>query len=379
MLAEPDSRGEGDCGKMGGKSDNLKSMTRPRPDTLIRRIGDERYRAAVIPTILLAMLADYGQAQGVDPHAWFADTGLSVAQSHEPGQHVSYRQAMTIIRRAVRDFGDVGVGLALGGRESLSSFGMLGFAMLSCRTFGDAVRTGLEYHQISGSLLDIELRRVGDEVALIAHERFAEAELLPFLCEEAFASVTNVSRAMLGARHALLRLELTYPEPRYRHAYEAQFACPLRFSASGNRLWFRAELLDRELTTYNPVTLTEALRVCRAQAESVRSASEMLVSLERWLRARLGQQPGAAEAAAALHMTERTLRRRLSAEGTSFRELYDQLRAERAQQLLADVRMSVAAVGAELGYSDGREFRRAFKRWTGETPRAYRDARTASA
>lgn len=372
MLAKPGSHGEGDCGKMGGKTDNMRPMAQRNADTLMRRIDIQRYRAAVIPTILLAMLADYGQAQGVDPEVWFAGTGLSVAQSHEPGQHVSYRQAMTIIRRAVREFGDVGVGLALGGRESLSSFGMLGFAMLSCRTFGDAVRTGMEYHQISGSLLDIELQPRGDEIALVARERFPEPELLPFLCEEAFASVANVSRAMLGPRHQLLLLELSYPEPRYRAAYEAQFGCPLRFSAGENRLWIRARLLDQELPTYNPVTLTEALRVCRAQAESVRSASEMLVSLERWLRARLGQQPSATAAAAALHMTERTLRRRLSAEGMSFRELHDQLRAERAQQLLMDARVSVATVAAELGYSDGREFRRAFKRWTGETPRVYR-------
>ncbi|MDD3763133.1 MAG: AraC family transcriptional regulator [Nevskiales bacterium] len=339
---------------------------------IAERIDAARYRAAIIPTILMAILADHGRACGHDPDAWFDGTGLSAAQSHEPNQHVSYRQAMTIIRRALRAFGDVGLGLAVGGRESLSSFGMLGFAMMSSRTFGDAVAVGLEYHQISGSLLDVHMQRSGGAVALVARERFPEAELLPFLCEEAFASMSNVSRAMLGARHRLLRAEFAYPAPRYVHAYEAAFDCPLRFGAAANRMWFDAGLLDEPLATYNPISLAEALRACRAQAASVTTATEMLASLERWLRPRLGRNPGAAEAARALHMTERTLRRRLAGEGTSFRALHDLLRAERARQLLADPLRSIAEVGAELGYSDGREFRRAFKRWTGLTPRELR-------
>lgn len=347
-------------------------MNRLPPAGIAQRIDDARYHAAVIPTILLAIIVDHARASGRDPAPWFAGTGLSAPQCSEPNQHVSFHHAMTIIRRAVAAFGDTGLGLAIGGRESLSSFGMLGFAMMSCRTFGDAVRAGLEYHQISGSLLDIEMLPDGQRIWLVARERYPDPELLPFLCEEAFASMSNVSRAMLGPAHRLLQAEFSYPRPRYVHLYEHRFPCSLRFGASHNRMAFDAALLDTPLPTYNPITLAEAMRVCQAQVDAVVVSTEMLASLVRWLRPRLGRDVSVQDAADALRMTERTLRRRLATEGTSFRALHDRLRAERAEQLLRDPRHSIADVGFELGYSDGREFRRAFKRWTGRTPRDYR-------
>jgi AraC-like DNA-binding protein len=76
-----------------------------------------------------------------------------------------------------------------------------------------------------------------------------------------------------------------------------------------------------------------------------------------------------------LHLSERTLRRHLAAAGRVFREIHDQLRTERALELLSAGALSVAEIGSEIGFSDAREFRRAFKRWTGTPPAAMRHAR----
>ena len=90
--------------------------------------------------------------------------------------------------------------------------------------------------------------------------------------------------------------------------------------------------------------------------------------LRQWLRKRVGQSPKIEEAAQALRTSERTLRRRLSEAGTSYRALHDDLRAERAMALLRDSRLPIAEIGSQLGFSDDREFRRAFKRRTGRVP-----------
>ena len=86
-----------------------------------------------------------------------------------------------------------------------------------------------------------------------------------------------------------------------------------------------------------------------------------------------------ADIADELHVTERTLRRQLAAAGTGFKQLHDQVRHERARDLLRERDLPIAQVGASIGFRDAREFRRAFKRWTGTTPSQARDVQAATA
>jgi AraC-like DNA-binding protein len=96
--------------------------------------------------------------------------------------------------------------------------------------------------------------------------------------------------------------------------------------------------------------------------------------VERLLRSRLRQPPKLNDVARTLNLSERSLRRRLAESGRIFREIHDRVRAERALQLLQAGVLSVAEVGSEVGFSDPREFRRAFKRWTGMAPQDARHA-----
>src|SRR3546814_8087692 len=89
--------------------------------------------------------------------------------------------------------------------------------------------------------------------------------------------------------------------------------------------------------------------------------------LRHLLRARMHESPALGDIAAELHLTERTLRRQLLAAGSGFRILHDEVRSERARELLRGSDLPIAQVGASVGFRDAREFRRAFKRWTGTT------------
>ena len=83
-----------------------------------------------------------------------------------------------------------------------------------------------------------------------------------------------------------------------------------------------------------------------------------------------------AQIAAELNISERTLRRQLAEESTSFSAVHDRVRTERALELLQDLELTIAAVGSQIGFTDVREFRRAFKRWTGHTPSEMRGTPT---
>jgi AraC-like DNA-binding protein len=329
-----------------------------------------------VPTYVLAGLVDVARERKLRFEPWFAGTGIAPQQTFEANARVSYRQASQVIRRALRSSPRGDLGLAVGSRESLVSFGVLGFAMLSCRTLADALQIGLEHHQISGSLMDPSFELARGDIVLQARERFPDQEILPFLCEELFGSTLMLLRSLVDPDFRPRWLELSYAVPPHAEAYRQLFRCPIRFGVDANRVAIEARWLEHRLPTYNPLTLEHALRICREQTAAMRSVDDVAMSVAQWLRERMRQRPGVAAAARALNLSERTLRRRLAAQGLSFRDVMDRVRAEMAEALLHDEReRTVAEIGSELGFSDGREFRRAFRRWTGKTPQQVRGRR----
>ena len=334
---------------------------------------DPRLTAASISTNILAGLCLMAEEQGIACEHWFAGLRLSRPQVDDASVRVSYRQASLVIRRALRDLPAPDVGLRLGRQQSIGNFGLLGLAMMTARTFGDAVAIGLQYSPVSGSLMDLELdTSEPGALALVASARAPDEAILPFLCEELFASTLMLCRGLVGPSFRPLRLELAYPAPAYAAEYAALFECEVRFGMPRSRELVDPAWLPRRLPAWNPVSAQQALALCRAQMPRGPARGEIVAAVRQLLRARLHESPGLGDVAAELHLTERTLRRQLVAAGSGFRLLHDEVRSERACELLRGSDLPIAQVGASVGFRDAREFRRAFKRWTGKTPSAMR-------
>ena len=334
---------------------------------------DARAQAADIPPNVLVHLTEFAAQHGVASEPWFAGLGISRQQINDPSLRISYRQARIAITRALRSLRLPALGLLIGRSETIGSFGLLGLAMMTSRNFGEAMSVGIENHKICGSLLDVDFSPVDAQcIGVQAWPRFGEIELLPFLCEELFASCLAIARELVGPRITPLRLEFTYPAPAYAAEYLATFQCDVRFGAQHNRIVVDGSWLAHPLAGYNPLTSRQALALCHQQLRGSSAADEIVGSVERLLRSRLREHPRLTEVARTLHLSERSLRRRLAESGRIFREIHDRVRAERALELLHAGQMSVAEIGIELGFSDPREFRRAFKRWTGMPPQLAR-------
>lgn len=335
--------------------------------------ADERYTVADIPPNVLLYLSQQAVRRGLSCDGWFAGLGLQRSQLSDPSLRVSYRQASMVIRRALRSFSEPDIGLQIGGSETPGSFGLLGLAMTTSRTFGDAMRVGIEHHKVCGALLDVTFEAIDEhEVALMVWPRFNETALLPFLCEELFASSLVMARQLLGPTFRPTGLDLTYPAPTYARAYENVFQCPIRFGTQCNRVRLDSRWLQHELAGHNPLTARQALALCMQQDHAGSARHEIVVAVERLLRSRLRQPPTVGEIARTLNLSERSLRRKLADSGRVFREIHDRVRTELALELLQAGSLSVAQIGGEVGFNDPREFRRAFKRWTGMAPQEAR-------
>jgi AraC-like DNA-binding protein len=350
-----------------------KTATARRVQAPGRPLIDPRYTAAVIPTGILAVLAELADRERVPVGPWLTGQGITRAQIDDASVRISYRQASLILKRALRAIPYPDIGLRVGMRQSIGSFGIVGLAMMTARTFGEAIAIGVENAIVTHALMDLELEVAGSgNVAMVARPRFADHEVLVFLCEELFASTLILARTLAGASFKPQRLELTYPRPSYEAEYRSLFGCEVRFGCSRNRVIVEPRWLDMKLPTHSPISAQQALAICRDQAAQIKRQSEIVASVERILRLRLTENPTLADIAQSLNLSERTLRRHLAASGRVFREIHNQLRTERALELLSAGALSVAQIGSEVGFSDAREFRRAFKRWTGAPPAAMR-------
>ncbi|HEY0662087.1 MAG TPA: AraC family transcriptional regulator [Lysobacter sp.] len=336
------------------------------------KIDDPRLGVAELRTTVLANLVELADETGLSCEPWFAGLRLDRAQISDATTRVSYRQAALIVQRAVQSM-PPGIGLQLGSRPNAGNFGLLSLAMMSAPTFGDAMQIGLAYSELSGTLMDLELEAPSSTtVAMLARQLAPDPLILPFLCEELFATSTAMARDLIGPEFRLHGLELAYPPPAYAADYDALFDCPVRFGMPYNRAVIDRHWLQVPLPGRNPMHAQQVLALCREQLSRQDSPAEIVATVGRLLRTRLHENPRLAEISAALHLTERTLRRHLGAAGTGYSELHDRVRSERAIELLHDRTLTIAQVGAAVGFKDVREFRRAFKRWTGASPSAMR-------
>ena len=312
--------------------------------------------------------------------AWFE--GLRLERSRFVGGtpvYLSYRQACEIVRRALRTLPGEGHGLAIGAAQDVGYFGLIGLAMMTAADFGEALRIGVQFAPITGAMMELQLQPLPPRpeqatpgMALVARMGTPEPDIEPFLCEELFASCLMLCRGLLGPGFGPSLVELAYPAPAYADRYERLFGCPVHFDAACNRVVIAGEWLGAPMPARNPATAHQVLALCQQQMPTARPSGEIVATVEQLVRLQLADAPRLVDIAAELHVNERTLRRYLNDAGTSYKAIHDRVRREAAQALLAAPGTSIAMIGAAIGFHDPREFRRAFKRWTGIAPRTVR-------
>ncbi|MEO6103074.1 MAG: AraC family transcriptional regulator [Pseudoxanthomonas sp.] len=336
---------------------------------------EARLAAAVIPTNMLCHLVQLARERAVDSTPWFKGLRLDPLEIDDPATRVSYRQASEAVARALSSLAVPHLGLVVGCRQDVGNFGVLGLAMKTASTFGEAVLLGMTYQRTTGAMLDIDTEvGTAGEVAMIARAPVTLPAILPFLCEEMFASSLMVARELTGPAFRPLRLEFSYPAPAYVDAYTDLFQCELHFDRPRNAMVISSEWMQWQLPNYNAVNARQVLELCRRQLAAIASPqSETTATVERFLRQHVRENPPLSAIAGVMHLSERTLRRQLAADGASFSRLHDRIRAERALELLHDHNLTIGQVGGQVGFADAREFRRAFKRWTGHTPSEARE------
>ncbi|RJO77547.1 AraC family transcriptional regulator [Nocardia panacis] len=212
------------------------------------------------------------------------------------------------------------------------------------------------------SLFDFEIAVGTEEIALTLAVPCPNPALLPRLSEQACCLTIAVASWLFGPKAEPERIEFAYPPPAHAGSCAEFFCCPVRFDAQATSVHFHKTAL----------TLPSAGRVRRSRIDQPRT--DIAPEVEQVLRDRIWEPTTQAAVAKRLMMSERTLHRRLAEGGQRFGEIRDRVRLERANVLLRTSSLSISAIAGEVGFTDAREFRRAYLRWTGSTPSAARAA-----
>ena len=323
----------------------------------------------------LAPLLDVARRRGISSARLLACTGLAESDLADPGCVISQDAEHHAIENLIALCGEVGgLGLEVGSRYRFTTLGPLGFAMASASTLADATRLVLDYGDLFDPFVAIELQGDESRFDVTAQPRLVSPELVRFVTERAVAALLTTWRDI--ARRDLLPrgVSFAFARPAVDEPYARLTGLQVGFAATQTRLSMDAADMALPLAHADAYAVRVAQAQCRQLRDAVRDRASVAGRVKTLLRAHSEGVPDMVEVAAALCIAERTLRRRLQKEGTTFAALCDEIRRSTAEHLLSSSHLPIARIAGHLGYAEPASFIHAFKRWRGRTPGAFRSA-----
>jgi AraC-like DNA-binding protein len=319
--------------------------------------------AMAIPAVL--------QGLGASPARVFDEAGVDLELFDDADNVISLSALGRLLKRCVARTGCQHFGFLVGQRGGLRTVGLIGLVVRYSPDVGTAlVRLGTYLHlQNNGAIMTVADE---GEVATLSYDVFQPGvEAVEQIGDAAVATQANILRALCGPDWQPIEVRLAHRAPGDARQFRRFFQAPVRFDAEQNLLVFSAHWLKLAL----PEADAELQRLLQKQIDALEAkhGDEFPEQVRSVLRTGLLTGHGGANQVAALFsIHSRTLTRRLAAFGTSFKTLVDEGRYEISRQMLLNTTLDVGRIAEALDYADASAFTRAFRRWSGTTPAAWR-------
>ena len=321
----------------------------------------------------LRQVADQLTEMGIDVAPWLAAHDLSLADLEQADASVPWEVVRALFLEAEAITGEPALGLMVGERLRINNHGMVGYAAMNSGSVRQVVELLERFiplrinlvmvsHQVDGKYLNLQIR-----------ELLPLGEVGPFLLGAVVVAVKNVLDFITLGNCQVAQASFTFAEAFDRELVRSLFRCPVRYSQGWTGLSLPLEVVDQPLRTADPAAFEHAEKLCERELQNLVSDASVSARVRRLMLAKQVNFPSLTVTARILHMTPRTLHRRLLDEGTSFQEILDEVRHALAMEYLKSQHMTIQELAYTLGYGDTANFRRAFKRWTGVAPSFFRE------
>lgn len=321
----------------------------------------------------VAILLQVAERYGLTARRMLNGSGLGLRDVDDPTTSVSFAQEFHLIRNLQHHCRDVAaLGVEVGSLYKITSLASIGFVLVSSPTLRAGIDLFLRYIDLNVSMARASREDDGPEPSITFADRDLPADVRDFVVERSIAAGVSVTSQILGRKAVPRRVLLRGLAPRTVGRYRRFLGVIPAFGADRNALAFKQSDIDASLELANPVALRMAEEYCALTLQAQRARS----GLAGVVRDRIGRSPRSIPSvdvlASSLFMSERSLRRRLEDEGTTYQALCLEVRHVIAEQLLAVPDLTVKRIAERVGYSEPAAFSRSFTRWKGMSPSAYR-------
>ena len=298
--------------------------------------------------------------------------GLTREELEDPFGRLPVRTLGALMQRTRALTGEPGIGVYLALQKRATLYGHVGLASMHAATLGEALRLAVQYTPAVTTIWGLDLQVEGDNAALVLTENAdlgpaRDVMLLSFLL-----GLKTIGDGLTGRSERQLSgwLHLNLPEPDYFRRFE-ELVPFVVFAQPANQLIFPARALELPLKAADEAAVRLAREHCERYLLALGAGEGLTARIRRAMSA---ARPAWSldDVAATLATSPRTLKRHLAEHGVTFSELRRRVRFERAMLLLRSPEMSLDELSDRLGYASTSSFVRAFRRWTGKTPMAYR-------
>lgn len=314
--------------------------------------------------------------RGIDGLALIREAGLDPALLADNNARYPLAGTARLWQLAVAACGEDAFGLTVGRYVNHTSFHALGYSLLASATLKDAFERLVRYFRIVSDAAELRFERHGEiyrfSIEALPGDQQPAAESLDAL----LSVLIRLCRFLHGPGFRALAVRLRRPAPADTLPYERVFKAPVEFAASDNAIDFERASLERPLASANPelarhndAVIARYLANFETRNVSGRVHAALVDTLPHG-------EPSQDAIAARLHMSSRNLQRRLAEEGETYKEILNRTRQDLALSYIRDPAYSVSEITYLLGFSDTSSFSRAFKRWTGRSPRHFREQPT---
>jgi len=319
-----------------------------------------------------SLLAEALRQSGIDPAPLFDQAGIDISAAKDPDARVPTHRMLNLWSLAIEATDNPCIGLFASRHFQPAFLHGLGFSWLASDNLLDALNRLVRYSRLINTAIEFRVDTQAKTIDLVVVVPDLFPNYVPAGLDLGMAVFLRMCQLTTGDFLLPSHVVLQRQKPCCSEQFTKVFGPSIEYSASENRLCFDRELFTRPLTTSNPsLARINDQAVVDYLARFDRSSISMKVraSIIELLPDGMPKQDNIAET---LHVSLRSLQRRLKEEKTSFKHLMDETRYSLARQYLREHHRSISEITYLLGFSEPSNFTRAFKRWTGKTPAEFR-------
>ena len=303
---------------------------------------------------------------------WFSQLQQMSPTGELEIQQLSLPDFKRLILEAVNVTNDTAFGLLVGERLLISSHGLLSYVSSKSVSPKEALELIARYLPLRTSLMTAKLEHTKTHTRFVLIENCDLEEASQPVIEAITLTIKNLFEYVTMGLCKVDGVSIASNTPSHLSLSEQLFRCNVTYQASWNGFEVPHELLNIPVRASSSKALFEAVHRCQDELTRLAKSQKLSAQVRSIMLERQNNLPSLAVIARMLNLTPRTLHRRLIDEGSSYRDIIEYVRHQLAMDYLLDQQIIIKEIAFMLGYSDLASFRRAFKRWTGQTPSEYR-------